>query len=154
LRGACRKEAFFTDYKACAEKMIDTALSYARKGCFANVGKKYKGEVFMLDFLSLHEPCRPSHIGNALNFGTARIAMALGGLEKKGFIKREMCQDDRRVIQVSLTDMGREHAKNARAEAVRKLERVFAAMGEESVEEFLRSLKKFMDAMFTDDEGG
>jgi DNA-binding MarR family transcriptional regulator len=135
------------DYKAYADQMIKTAMRYVSSGMFTNLGKASKGEVFMLDFLMSHGPCRPSDLGSALNFSAARIAVALGILEKKGFITRAMDLCDRRVIRVNLTESGRDAAEKLRIDAFERLERIFEEMGEESTKEFVRSSTKFLEVV-------
>lgn len=49
-----------------------------------------------------------NQLGEKLNKDKTNIARMASSLEKKGFVKRSYCQDDRRSLQVNLTPYGKE----------------------------------------------
>jgi DNA-binding MarR family transcriptional regulator len=108
--------------------------------CFA------RGELFVLKYLyAKAAPASPSELSEALNSSTSRISAALGTLEKKGQIHREIDPSNRRFILVTLTDDGRKRISTV-AERMRKhLFQVLTEMGEDDAREFLRLATRFFE---------
>lgn len=63
-------------------------------------------------------------------------------LEKAGYITRTPCDTDRRTVNISLTDMGRDLAAEAKAQRVRRHHEMFSCMSDEEKKELLRLLDK------------
>ncbi len=105
-----------------------------------------KGEIFILKYLYMKEsPASPSELSEALNSSTARISAALGTLEKKGQIHREIDTTNRRFVLVTITEDGRERIR-ANIDRMRShLIQVFTEMGEEDAREFVRLSKRFFE---------
>jgi DNA-binding MarR family transcriptional regulator len=78
----------------------------------------------------------PSELAAAMNTSSARVAMALKSLEKKGFVTRRIDTGDRRKINVSLTPRGRELVESHKEEMHRKMERILCQLGEADAREF------------------
>lgn len=83
-------------------------------------------------------------MADTLNLSTARIAAVLGNLEKRGLISRTMDPNDRRRINVSLTENGKKVAKAEKLEMRNKIIRVFELMGEEDTKKYLELTAKFV----------
>jgi DNA-binding MarR family transcriptional regulator len=139
-----------------ADRLIRMLMRFFTYSRFARESKAPNGELLLMSLLAgRDEPLRPSELAAELNFSTPRIAMALGILEKKGFIMRQSCPHDRRVSQVLITEEGRMHAKHKEEMGRNKLSRIFEAMGERDSEVFFDSVRKFLevaDKVCNDDE--
>ena len=123
-------------YAEDAERELVQLMFQNRHGAFSNIVIK------VLDRLG--EPTNPKHLADTLNLSTARIAAVLGNLEKRGLISRTMDPNDRRRINVSLTENGKKVAKAEKLEMRNKIIRVFELMGEEDTKKYLELTAKFV----------
>src|SRR5699024_8836642 len=115
-----------------AEQKLTQMMVKNRHGAFSKIEKSSKGANIVINVLDrLGEPTNPKHLAETLNLSTARIAAVLGNLEKRGLIIRTMDADDRRRINVSLTESGKKVAKAEKQERRNKVVRVFEMMGVE-----------------------
>lgn len=85
-------------------------------------------------------------IVSALDMTGGRVAGILRSLEKKGFISRRTDENDRRRIMVSPTPAGSDYVENGREQLRSRLSAIINAMGNESAENFIRSMEEFVDA--------
>lgn len=105
-----------------------------------------KGELFILKYLfTKNAPVLPSELGEALNSTISRISAALGVLEKKGQIHREIDVNNRRKILVTLTDAGRERILSTINQIRDRLTKVVTEMGVDEVREYVRLSTKFFE---------
>lgn len=129
-----------------AERKLMQLMVENRHGAFSKIEKSSKGANIVIKVLDrLGEPTNPKHLAETLNLSTARIAVVLGNLEKRGLIIRTMDPDDRRRINVSLTESGKKVAKAEKQEMRNKIIRVFELMGEEDTHQYLELTAKFVD---------
>ncbi|MDR1558333.1 MAG: transcriptional regulator [Clostridiales bacterium] len=105
-----------------------------------------KGELFILKYLSSKDSAvTPSEISDAMRASTARISAALGTLEKKRQIHREIDLANRRNILVTITEEGRERSRSEMLRMREQMAKIFAEMGEQDAAEFVRLLKRFFE---------
>lgn len=129
-----------------AERELMELMVKNRHGAFSKIEKSSKGANIVIKVLArLGEPTNPKNLAETLNLSTARIAAVLGNLEKRGLIIRTMDPDDRRRINVSLTECGKKVAKVEKQELRNKIIRVFELMGEEDTKKYLELTAKFVD---------
>lgn len=103
------------------------------------------GERAILAFLEQKKEVSAGDIANFLNVSTARIAVLLKNLEKKGLIKKTTSQTDKRKTIVHLTQKGEESCKKLREKLVEKLNNFFLFLGEEDTKNFLRLTQKMKE---------
>ncbi len=129
------------------EELVDALGEMMSRGkVMDEFNRSGKGEVFILKYLYMKEsPASPSELSEALNSSTARISAALGTLEKKGQIHREIDTTNRRYILVTITEEGRERIRANMARMRNHLVQVFTEMGEEDAREFVRLSKRFFE---------
>ena len=115
-----------------------------RKNTMEQMGRSGKGELFILKYLyDKDEAVIPSEISDAMHTSTARISAALGSLEKKGQIRREIDRTNRRNILVTITKEGRERSRSEMCLMREKLVRAFTEMGERDAVELVRLTRNF-----------
>ncbi len=68
-------------------------------------------------------------------------------LEARGLVERARSEDDRRVVNLSLTDAGREAAMRCRDKAIDCWNRHLADWGNGEVERFLGQLRKLRSTL-------
>ncbi|MBP1040706.1 transcriptional regulator [Vagococcus sp. BWB3-3] len=129
-----------------AERELIRLMVENRHGAFSKIEKSHQGETMVMKFLDiLEKPTSPKHIAESLNLSSARIAVLLGSLEKKGQIVRNMDPNDRRRINVTLTECGKKQANTEKKKMSDKVIAVFNQMGEEDTKKFVELITKFID---------
>jgi len=105
-----------------------------------------KGELFILKYLADRDsPVLPSELSEAMQSSAPRISAALGTLERKGYIHREIDLSNRRKVLVTITDAGRDRTCTFGGHMRRYVISVLTEMGEEDAAEFVRLVKKFYE---------
>lgn len=105
-----------------------------------------KGEPFILKYLyEKNAAVLPSELGEALGSSTSRISAALGTLEKKGLIHREIDTANRRNILVTITSAGRERILAMTKQRRNYLVAVLTEMGEDNARDFVRLIIQFFE---------
>ena len=117
-----------------------------RGNAMEQMSRSGKGELFILKYLNdKNTAVLPSEISDAMHSSNARISAALGSLEKKGQIHREIDITNRRNILVTITEEGRGriclNMKNMRERMVG----ILTEMGEHDAAEFIRLIKRFSE---------
>ena len=83
-------------------------------------------------------------LASEMELTPSRITNLLNSLEKKDYIVREISKEDRRIIQVTLTDMGDIFAKNINKEYIKFHEEILSSIDDKNqIEEMLTSLQSF-----------
>lgn len=121
-------------------------MSSNEKNMLENIYRANRGELFVLQFLSIHNgEVHPSELSAALHASTARISALLGSLEKKGQIARDIDKNNRRNILVTVTETGRERVKTEIRDIQMSMKHIFTDMGEADTVELIRLLKHFFE---------
>lgn len=129
-----------------AEQELMQLMTQNRNGAFSKLEKSSRGESVVIKLLDrLGEPTSPKNLAETLNLSSARIAGVLGSLEKKGQVIRSMDPNDRRRINVTLTDCGKKIANAEKREMRDKMIQVFKLMGEEDTRKFIELTAKFVN---------
>lgn len=128
-----------------AERELMQMMLKNRHGAFSKIEKSSKGASIVIKVLDrLGEPTNPKYLADTSNLSTSRIAAVLNNLEKRGLVIRTMDPDDRRRINVSLTEAGKKAAKSEKQEMRAKIIQVFELMGEEDTKKYLELTAKFV----------
>ena len=127
------------DSELLAERLVDQTELLFRNGPQKQIGKHAQGECFVLRCLARSpKPLLPSDLSTMTQSSTARIAVVLNTLEKKGYITRAIDPADRRRVLVSLTSVGAEYVRSIRQQLRQRMQRLLAELGEADAEEYLR----------------
>ena len=130
--------------KAVAE--LEELMYRNRRNMMEQMGRSGKGELFILKYLYEKDAAvTPSEISDAMHTSTARISAALGSLEKKGQICREIDTSNRRNILVTITGEGRERSRSDIRQIRERMIGVFVEMGEEDATEFVRLMTRLIE---------
>jgi MarR family 2-MHQ and catechol resistance regulon transcriptional repressor len=100
-------------------------------------------EFGVLEMLYHKGPVPLSDVGEKLLLTSGSITYVVDKLEKRGFVKRIACPEDRRVIYADLTEEGRERIQEIfpqHAEAIRELMSGLSAEEQEIATVLLRKL--------------
>jgi len=89
-------------------------------------------------------------LASNMDLTPSRVTSLLNSLEKKGYIIREIDKEDRRIIKVALTSIGRDFAKNIQDKYVKFHEDILSSIDDENkLENMLFSLKNFQMTLET-----
>lgn len=133
------------DSELLAERLIDQTELLFRNGPQKQIGKHAQGECFVLRCLARStKPLLPSDLSAMAQSSTARIAVVLNTLEKKGYITRAIDPTDRRRVLVSLTPSGAEYVQGIRQQLRQRMRRLLAELGEADAEEYLRITERIL----------
>lgn len=133
------------DSELLAERLVDQTELLFRNGPQKQIGKHAQGECFVLRCLARSpKPLLPSDLSTMTQFSTARIAVVLNTLEKKGYITRAIDPADRRRVLVSLTSVGAEYVRSIRQQLRQRMQRLLAELGEADAEEYLRITERIL----------
>lgn len=89
-------------------------------------------------------PLLPSDLSEQIHASTARIAVVLNRLEKKGYVSRAIDATDRRRILVTMTEEGREYVETVRAHLCENMKSLLEELGEQDAQEYLRITKRIL----------
>ena len=64
-------------------------------------------DLHIIEAVGVEEPRNMSMIASRLNVTVSTLTTNMNGLEKKGYIRRERGQEDKRVVYATLTEKGR-----------------------------------------------
>jgi DNA-binding MarR family transcriptional regulator len=114
-------------------------------GVLEQMSRYSSGESFLLRRLaSRDEVAHPSDLQGCMRTSAARVAAILGSLEKKGLVTREIDQNDRRRIIVSITEEGRARANAEMKEMDAAIAEILWELGEDDTNEFIRLLERIL----------
>ena len=133
------------DCEVLAEMLVDQTELLFRHGPHNLIGKNARGECFVLRCLARSKaPLLPSDLSEQSHASTARIAVVLNTLEKKGLISRAIDPTDRRRILVSLTNVGQEYVAVVRTQLREDMKHLLEELGEQDAREYLRITKRIL----------
>ena len=126
--------------------MINNLERILKNGPHKKFMEAMQGEMLILKYLySCEGLMLPNEISDKMSITSARTAVALNSLEKKGFINREINKQDRRQILVTLTNEGKEYIKELLLEEQQRFARVLEGLGEKDAKEFVRIIEKIVN---------
>ncbi|MDD5795076.1 MarR family winged helix-turn-helix transcriptional regulator [Clostridium sp. HCP1S3_B4] len=88
---------------------------------------------------------KSSDISEKLNISKPAASRMLNVVEEKGYIKRYMEKEDRRVVTISITQAGIDVYKNEINEYNKVCNRIVSKMGQKDMENFSFLVDKFFD---------
>lgn len=127
------------DYEALALEFMQKMYILNRERAQKQFNESMQGESFVLQFLAHQEDAvLPSEISNFMGISTARIAVTLNNLERKGMITRRIDTSDRRKILVNLTSEGRTIAQEQQQAILDSITKMITLLGEHDAREYVR----------------
>ena len=99
-------------------------------------------DMHIIEAIGINEPGSVSVIAKKLSVTVSTLTINMNGLEKKGYIKRERSEEDRRVVLVSLTESGKKAFFYYRGIQREKIKAVVAGLDEKEKRQLFKSLKK------------
>lgn len=104
-------------------------------------------EMHIIDAVGLEQPKKMSQIAAILSVTVGTLTIAMNSLVRKGYCNRERGTGDRRVVEISLTDKGRQAFLHHREFHKRMIQSVTEHMSEEEMR-VLRSMLEKLNQFF------
>ncbi|OGO00908.1 MAG: hypothetical protein A2Y58_01580 [Chloroflexi bacterium RBG_13_51_52] len=90
----------------------------------------------------------PAKIGEKLFVAKAQMTHLIDKLVELDFVKREMGSDDRRTINITLTEKGRKVLEEQDALVINAMQENMSSLADEELEDLSKSLRKLRDILF------
>lgn len=106
--------------------------------------KEYsRGEMGILIYLTFHtDGVTSGQLSESLHVSTGRIASALKSLEKKQLIVRRTGIPDKRIVNVHITDLGKQIILKKHEEAIDEMAKSLQKLGEEDARKYVELSKR------------
>jgi MarR family transcriptional regulator, organic hydroperoxide resistance regulator len=131
------------DYKDLVEEFFQNISKSPKMPFQKKVNELSHGERSILGYLTFKQnDVTSGDLSEKLFLSTPRVAAALKNLAKKGYIERNRDKDDKRLVIVSITPIGRTFVMEEHEEAKRIVEQTFRKLGEHDAKEFVRIVKR------------
>lgn len=102
----------------------------------------HETEFFVLFALDANGPMTIQDIGSKIDMTSGTMTYVIDKLEKKGYIERVRCQEDRRRIYIELTDEGTDFWKSIIEKHMIQMKNTFSHMDEEEMLQLIELMKK------------
>ncbi|MFD2443844.1 MarR family winged helix-turn-helix transcriptional regulator [Bacillus sp. CGMCC 1.16607] len=134
------------DYKALANELFQNMIQTRKMSIHKKVDELSHGERKILGYLTFKKnEAISGELSEHLHLSTPRVAAALNTLSKKGFIKRNRDERDKRMVIVTITESGRSFALEEHEKAMVMIEQTLKKLGEHDAQEFVRIMKRIKE---------
>ncbi|GMA62558.1 putative HTH-type transcriptional regulator YusO [Alicyclobacillus fastidiosus] len=110
-----------------------------------------RGQIFMLYHIRQSDRCTVSELAGKMDVKPSAITVMLDRLENNGYVSRERDTEDRRVVNVVLTDFARSVIDDAVDMHNRLVDHHLAQLLQNEVEQLLNTLEKLAEVAATAD---
>lgn len=133
------------NYENYAEELTQYITKTEKAGRIVqyNIAEIKRGELAVLLYLiDEKDGANAGEISHALDVNTSRVAAILNSLSRKEYIQRISDLNDKRKIQVYITDKGKEFAMTRRDEMIHHISHMLSQLGEKDALEYVRICKR------------
>ena len=122
-----------------------------RKIMFSNhsFGEMSKSEFSMLQLIKLCESelnvVTTAVLSEQLHISKPAVSQMINVLEKKQYVTREINKYDRRLMSISLTDIGNQRLEEEKYKYLSRINVILDKMGKEDSEVFVSLMEKYFD---------
>ncbi len=135
------------DKKELRDGLIRELWRMTKMDIIGHLQEFVEGETAALWYLNTcgYDRVTPSQISDNLQVSRARAANILRALREKGYVEMEIASDDRRKMDVMLTDSGRCALQEKYDFLLKYFDLYVEVLGEEDILDLTRLLKKTVD---------
>ena len=112
-------------------------------------------DMHIIEAIGVEEPRNMSAIAHKMAVTVSTLTTNMNGLEKKGYIRRERSQEDKRVVYVILTEKGKKAFYHHRDFHKKMIKAIIKNLSEEEMEllyRCLQNLNRFFESESRDKE--
>lgn len=110
-------------------------------------------EIHIIEKIGAKSPIRMSEVARGIGVTLATLTVACDKLEAKDLVRRSRDKNDRRVVNVTLTDKGRAAYEYHRAFHERMISSIIADLSPEQASILAESLEKLQDFFLREESG-
>lgn len=103
------------------------------------------GQPKILEFLLQHNGCTQKEIGKGCALDKSTVTSLLSRMEAKGLLTRRPAEEDRRHVQVFLTESGTHWAVQTVEICSKVDEKALSGLSSEEIQNFLATFRKVLD---------
>lgn len=104
-------------------------------------------QIFLLHILRKKGTCTPSSIAQTMGVTSGAITSLTDRLHKQGLIARERNEKDRRVVMITLTDVGQELSQKLEQESIEHLSAIFNKLPEGDIDVLIEIFYRLRDVV-------
>lgn len=143
-----QKEENLDIYMSLAGEMMEVLDQRKREMPHDAISAAVRGEMAVLRLLAEEDRALSAgEISRLLRMTTSRVAAVLGALDKKALIVRDTDAQDRRRVQVTLTQAGRTICARKQQTALKHMRYALSQLGEQDAKDFVRLMKRMNDIL-------
>lgn len=161
VRGRVREEMARGTNRSLNELLVSLFNHVMDMEAKAVITEEYRditnNDMHIIEAVGVQEPRNMSSIAHELSVTVSTLTTNMNGLEKKGYIRRERSQEDKRVVYVILTEKGRKAFYHHRDFHKKMIKAILKDLGEEDMEILYRclmNLSSFLEPEKGMDESG
>ncbi|MFA5035443.1 MAG: MarR family transcriptional regulator [Candidatus Margulisiibacteriota bacterium] len=142
--------------KECLDRMEELAPIFAKSMQFGVLPENCDitmPQCLVMRVAYLNETCKMSDISNALGVTMANVTSMVDRLIRDGFVERREDPDDRRIVRVSLTKVGRKVCEEVRESKRRHFTRIFEKLSVKERSRMLEIMEKVARELKEEQEG-
>jgi DNA-binding MarR family transcriptional regulator len=137
------------------DKMVDNLYLFFplfRKKLFKHKRRSHEGKMphsyyHVLKILDKHGNLPMSKIGKNIHISKSNMTSLIDKLVENGLAERLPDQNDRRVINISITDKGKDVLKDWRKNSNNEIKKSLSVLSEEDLEKFYVSVENIKDIL-------
>lgn len=111
-------------------------------------------DLHIIEAIGVEEPRNMSVIANKLTVTVSTLTTNMNGLEKKGYIRRERGQEDKRVVYATLTEKGRKAFYHHRDFHKKMIRAIVKDLNEDELEILYRCLMNLNQFLESENKTG
>ena len=136
------------EFHALARELMARGCRFARFRPQHDVSASIRGlPAIMQVLLEADGPVSPGELARRTGVTDARVANALRTLEERGFVERRAAREDRRRVEVTLAEAGREDIARHSSEAERHVADLLREMGPDDARDLVRVFGRALEVM-------
>lgn len=137
-------------YRHYAEKLMKYMILGEERGRMVQkrIAELSHGRLEVLRFLAEQTGAvGAGEISRALKLSTARVTAILNSLERQGYISRLWSREDRRRVEITITDKGRQFVKRQQEAYIADCEDMLKRLGQEDARTYIRIMKRLSELL-------
>ncbi len=128
------------------EALVEDLIMLSRLLRFPRRSDMTPEQYWLLRHLRSSGPLSISELAHAMEITAGSATVACKRLEKAGFITRERRSDDERVVQVTLTELGRSHIDAGRKQRREIITQLLAVLDQDEQQELQLLVERLLEA--------
>lgn len=109
-------------------------------------------QLFVMRYLSIEGEAKSSDISRTAGLSPGAITQVCDELVRLGFVERGRSNEDRRIVNVRLTESGRKQLQKFLASRTLHLKELMDKLGDSDARQLMALLEKLVDVMEVDSE--